>query len=80
MMPGYPDRALVTGSGTVTGSVALNCQNFAGTTNIPCEFRGSKYSFPVGVQVFASNAAAITGGLTAGDLYVTSTGQLMKVY
>lgn len=31
-------------------------------------------------KVYASNAAAITGGLVAGDLYRTSTGQLMIVY
>ena len=30
--------------------------------------------------VFASNAAAISGGLTAGDFYRTSTGQVMVVF
>jgi hypothetical protein len=34
----------------------------------------------IGVSVFADNAAATTGGLTAGAFYRTSTGQLMCVY
>ncbi len=32
------------------------------------------------LAVYADNAAAITGGLSAGDFYRTSTGQLMIVY
>jgi hypothetical protein len=32
------------------------------------------------ISTYASNAAAITGGLVAGDFYMTSTGQLMIVY
>ena len=31
-------------------------------------------------NVYANNAAAITGGLSAGDFYRTSTGQLFIVY
>jgi hypothetical protein len=31
-------------------------------------------------NVFANNAAAIAGGLFAGDLYRTATGQLFIVY
>lgn len=34
----------------------------------------------VGVQVFANNAAALSGGLVATNLYRTSTGQLMIVF
>jgi hypothetical protein len=33
-----------------------------------------------GIQSFADNAAALAGGLIAGDVYYTSTGVLMKVY
>ena len=32
------------------------------------------------IPVFATNAAAITGLLVAGDIYRTATGQLMIVY
>lgn len=32
------------------------------------------------MEVYADNAAAITGGLSAGDIYRTSTGALMIVY
>ena len=32
------------------------------------------------VSVYADNAAALTGGLLAGDIYKTATGQLMIVY
>lgn len=38
----------------------------------PFNFAGSKFNFNLaGVAVFANNAAAITGGLLAGDLYRT---------
>lgn len=77
---GYPNRDVVINSGAGTGSIAYNCETDDGSANIPCEFRGTKYSFPIGVQVFANNAAALTGGLVAGDIYKTSTGQLMIVF
>lgn len=34
----------------------------------------------VGLPTYANNAAALAGALVAGDLYKTSTGQLMVVY
>ena len=34
----------------------------------------------VGLPIYANNAAAITGGLIAGDRYRTSTGTMMQVY
>ena len=36
--------------------------------------------FISGVPVYADNAAALTGGLVVGNMYKTSTGQLMIVY
>jgi hypothetical protein len=32
------------------------------------------------LQVYANNAAALAGGLKAGDFYRTATGQVMVVY
>lgn len=77
---GYPNRDVLLNSGAVSGSIAYNCLTDDGSANIPCEFRGTTYSFPIGVPTFASNAAAITGGLVAGTMYKTSTGQLMIVF
>ena len=33
-----------------------------------------------GISTYADNAAAILGGLSAGDVYMTATGQLMITY
>ena len=33
-----------------------------------------------GLAVYADNAAAIAGGLSVGDIYMTATGQVMVVY
>jgi hypothetical protein len=40
---------------------------------------GSKLAI-VGLPTYADNAAALAGGLTAGDCYRTSTGILMVTY
>jgi hypothetical protein len=45
-------------------------------TEIKANFTGLFTSLPV----YSDNAAAISGGLTAGEIYRTSTGVLMVVY
>jgi hypothetical protein len=39
-----------------------------------------KFTLPGGLTTYADNAAALSGGLTAGDLYKTATGVVMIVY
>lgn len=64
----------------VTGAASLIFENAAGTSNVPAEFRASKFSFQVGLGVHADNTAALAAGLTAGDAYRTSTGVFMVTF
>lgn len=44
------------------------------------ELKGNFSAIFADLPVYADNAAAISGGLTAGEIYRTSTGVLMVVY
>jgi len=71
----------VKGSGTTSSTVAFLIQNSASTTNfnvLDNGYVGIKTASPTsplqisGLQVFADNTAALSGGLTAGALYIRS--------
>ena len=67
-----------------TGSVTLQApvpggQIIVGAANVFMGGTGQVVNVS-GLQVFANNAAAISGGLEEGDLYRTSTGQVMVVF
>lgn len=51
---------------------AMTVYSDAGTTK--------QFSIPSSISTYATNAAAIAGGLTVGDIYKTATGQVMIVY
>jgi len=51
-----------------------------GAGNVLLFLKPSGPTFLNALPVFANNAAAISGGLVAGDLYKTSTGQVMQVF
>ncbi|MCK4798938.1 MAG: hypothetical protein KAT05_16300 [Spirochaetes bacterium] len=79
-------RVLVDGAPdgeTVNQKVGLNDNKLMirsnGNVGIGTTGPNSKLSV-VGLPTHANNAAAISGGLTAGDFYRTATGQLMVVY
>jgi hypothetical protein len=82
----WPDENLILAhQQAVTGSVAIRALNDAQTANIPLEIRASKTYFNLGtistlMQTFATNAAAISGGLTAGDFYTDGAGNVKVVF
>lgn len=53
-------------------AVKFNATNAAGAANIPMHFDASRFRFLLsGIPVYANNAAAVAGGLQAGDKYRT---------
>lgn len=62
---------------TLTGSAGVDVTNGAGAVTLTVDLNDIS---DTGLPVYADNAAALAGGLVAGQLYRTSTGQLMIVF
>ncbi len=74
------------GSSSLNGTIILGAGttermriDSSGNMGIGTTTPGSKLAVP-GLPEYADNSAAITGGLTAGDFYRTSTGVVMVTY
>lgn len=67
-------------SQTSTGSCLEIESNTGGTVTLKASIKKDGTLNLLSNKTFADNAAALTGGLVAGDVYRTSTGQAMIVY
>ncbi len=70
-------------SGNADTQFRLDSVNARGLNNIGAFYftGGAKMFSPMeGLSTYTNNTAALAGGLAAGDLYQTSTGQVMVVY
>ena len=70
---GLTSKFILTSS--TDGSIRFT--NYAGNTNATLTFGTATIT---GLPTYADNTAALAGGLTAGQLYKTSTGVLMVTY
>lgn len=71
-----------TGAGNIviTNSVASGTIDFSTNTTLRMRIKSNGAVNIASVSTYADNAAALAGGLVAGDVYRTSTGQLMIVF
>jgi hypothetical protein len=67
------------GNGDANGALLLGNTGAAGQTEVRLDANGVSVTL-ARVPTYADNAAAVAGGLTAGRLYRTATGELRIVY